>query len=81
MRTTRVDPVHLFLSLSLETVFRWKPPPIAISAVANMNIDVCKWVVSMEATAHCLLGSGLREEKPKKSHFTHVFPNKCSSKT
>ena len=37
-----VDPVHLFLSLSLETVFHWKPPPIAVSAVANMNIDVCK---------------------------------------
>ena len=45
-----VDPVHLFLSLSLETVFRQKPPPIAISAVANMNINVCKLV----------MGSGLR---------------------
>ena len=38
----RVDPVHLFLSLSLETVFRRKPPPIVISAVADMNINVCK---------------------------------------
>ena len=37
-----VDPVHLLLSLSLETVFRWKPLPVAVSAVANMNIDVCK---------------------------------------
>ena len=37
-----VDPVHLFLSLSLETVFRRKPLPIAVSAVANMNINVCK---------------------------------------
>ena len=29
-----VDPVYLFLSLSLKTVFRRKPPPIAVSAVA-----------------------------------------------
>ena len=40
-----VDPVHLFLSLSLETVFRQKPPPITVSAVANMNINVCKLVM------------------------------------
>ena len=40
-----VDPVHLILSLSLETVFHWKPLPIAILAVANMNIDVCVMVV------------------------------------
>ena len=38
-----MDPVHLFLSLSLETVFCQKPLPIAILAVANMNINVCKW--------------------------------------
>ena len=37
-----VDPVRLFLSLSSETEFRRKPPPIALSAVADMNIDVCK---------------------------------------
>ena len=64
-----VDPVHLFLSLSLETVFRQKPLPITVSAVANMNIDVCKWVVHKEVTAHCLSGSGLLEEKPKKITF------------
>ena len=29
-----VDPVHLFLSLSLKTVLHRKPPPIAILAVA-----------------------------------------------
>ena len=29
-----VDPVRLFLSLSSETVFRQKPPPIAVLAVA-----------------------------------------------
>ena len=52
-----MDPVHLFLSMSLETVFRRKPLPIAVSAVANMNIDVGKLVACTEATAHCLLGS------------------------
>ena len=30
-----VDPVHLFLSLSLKTVFRRKPPPITVSTVAS----------------------------------------------
>ena len=35
-----VDPVHLFLSLSSETEFRRKPPPIAISAVACININL-----------------------------------------
>ena len=52
-----MDPVHLFLSMSLETVFPRKPLPIAVSAVANMNIDVGKLVACTEATAHCLLGS------------------------
>ena len=61
-----VDPVRLFLSLSLKTVFHRKPPPITIWAVADINIDVCKWVVRTEATTHHLSGSGLREEKPKK---------------
>ena len=32
-----VDPVHLFLSLSSQTEFRRKPPPIAVSAVAYVN--------------------------------------------
>ena len=32
--TQKMDPVYLFLSLSLKTVFRRKPPPIAASAVA-----------------------------------------------
>ena len=36
-----VDPVRLFLSLSSESEFRRKPPPIAISAVAEINIHVC----------------------------------------
>ena len=54
-----VDPVHLFLSLSLETVFHRKPPPITILAVANINIHVCKLVARMKATAHCHFGSGL----------------------
>ena len=35
-----VYPVHLFLSLSLETVFHRKPLPITISAVADMNADM-----------------------------------------
>ena len=35
-----VDPVHLFLSLSSETEFRQKPPPIAVSAVACININL-----------------------------------------
>ena len=69
-----VDPVRLFLSLSLKTVFHRKPPPITIWAVADINIDVCKWVVRTEATAHHLSGSGLREEKPKKHMY--VFGGK-----
>ena len=32
------------LCLSLETVFRRKPPTIALSAVADMTINVCKLV-------------------------------------
>ena len=35
-----VDPVHLFLSLSSETEFCRKPPPIALSAVACININL-----------------------------------------
>ena len=35
-----VDPVHLFLSLSSESEFRRKPPPIALSAVACININL-----------------------------------------
>ena len=35
-----VDPVHLFLSLSSETEFRQKPQPIAVSAVACININL-----------------------------------------
>ena len=35
-----VDPVHLFLSLSSESEFRQKPPPIALSAVACININL-----------------------------------------
>ena len=38
--TPLVDPVHLFLSLSSETEFRRKPLPIALSAVACMNINL-----------------------------------------
>ena len=30
-----VDPVHLFLSLSSETVFEFRPLPTAVSAVAG----------------------------------------------
>ena len=36
----KVDPVHLFLSLSSESEFRQKPPPIALSAVACININL-----------------------------------------
>ena len=35
-----VDPVHLFLSLSSESEFHQKPPPIALSAVACININL-----------------------------------------
>ena len=35
-----VDPVHLFLSLSSESEFHWKPPPMALSAVACININL-----------------------------------------
>ena len=38
--THPVDPVHLFLSLSSETEFRWKPLPIALLTVACMNINL-----------------------------------------
>ena len=37
-----VDPVHLFLSLSLKTVFHWKPPPISILAVASKRKNLNK---------------------------------------
>ena len=37
---SEVDPVHLFLSLSSESEFRRKPPPIALSAVACININL-----------------------------------------
>ena len=49
--SNRVDPVHLFLSLSSETVFEFRPLPIALSAVAGN----CFWV---QATADCLICSG-----------------------
>ena len=39
--------IGLFLSLSSETGFRQKPPPIALSAVAEINIHVCYLVARM----------------------------------
>ena len=47
MHAPAVDPVCLFLNLSSETVFRRKPPPIAISAVA-LQRD-CETVQMVEA--------------------------------
>ena len=68
-----VDPVHLFLSLSLETVFRQKPPPITVLAVADMNTNVCKLVACTKATTHRHCSSGLQEEKPKEITFYHFI--------